>query len=110
MIVYGSSMSPFVRKVLAFAAEKGIAVESKPVGLGSEDVDTHRGFLRTAGFWLLLSRVWAAACTELSHAAGSTGRTSGSSPVVRTALGSSSASAWFATTFAARSKISAEFR
>jgi glutathione S-transferase len=37
MIVYGSSMSPFVRKVLAFAAEKGIAVESKPVGLGSED-------------------------------------------------------------------------
>ena len=37
MIVYGSSMSPFVRKVLVFAAEKGIEVESKPVGLGSED-------------------------------------------------------------------------
>lgn len=37
MIVYGSSMSPFVRKVLAFAAEKGIAVESRPVGLGSDD-------------------------------------------------------------------------
>ena len=37
MIVYGSSLSPFVRKVLAFAAEKGIEVESKPVGLGSED-------------------------------------------------------------------------
>jgi len=34
MIVYGSSMSPYVRKVLAFAAEKGIEVESKPVGLG----------------------------------------------------------------------------
>src|SRR4028118_24463 len=37
MIVYGSSLSPFGRKVLAFAAEKGIEVESKPVGLGSED-------------------------------------------------------------------------
>jgi len=37
MIVYGSSLSPFVRKVLAFAAEKGIEVESKPIGLGSED-------------------------------------------------------------------------
>ena len=34
MIVYGSSMSPFVRKVLAFAAEKGIEVESRPLGLG----------------------------------------------------------------------------
>jgi glutathione S-transferase len=37
MILYGSSMSPFVRKVLAFAAEKGIALESMPVGLGSQD-------------------------------------------------------------------------
>lgn len=37
MIVYGSSMSPFVRKVLAFAAEKGIEVESKPLGLGNKD-------------------------------------------------------------------------
>jgi glutathione S-transferase len=37
MIVYGSSLSPFVRKVLAFAAEKGIAVETRVVGLGSED-------------------------------------------------------------------------
>jgi glutathione S-transferase len=39
MIVYGSSMSPYVRKVLAFAAEKGIELELKPVGLGSEDPD-----------------------------------------------------------------------
>lgn len=39
MIVYGSSMSPFVRKVLAFAEEKGIEVESKPLGLGSTDPD-----------------------------------------------------------------------
>jgi glutathione S-transferase len=39
MIVYGSSLSPFVRKVLAFGAEKGIELESKPLGLGSEDPD-----------------------------------------------------------------------
>jgi len=39
MIVYGSSLSPFVRKVLAFAAEKGIEVESKALGLGSQDPD-----------------------------------------------------------------------
>lgn len=32
MIVYGSSLSPFVRKVLAFAAEKGIAIELKGTG------------------------------------------------------------------------------
>lgn len=37
MIVYGSSMSPYVRKVLMFAAEKGIAVEARPVGLQSPD-------------------------------------------------------------------------
>lgn len=37
MIVYGSSMSPFVRKVLAFGAEKGLELEHKPLGLGSED-------------------------------------------------------------------------
>ncbi|HKR25621.1 MAG TPA: glutathione S-transferase family protein [Allosphingosinicella sp.] len=37
MIVYGSSLSPFVRKVLAFAAEKGIEVELKPSGLGNKD-------------------------------------------------------------------------
>jgi glutathione S-transferase len=37
MIVYGSSMSPYVRKVLAFAAEMGIEVETRPIGLGSDD-------------------------------------------------------------------------
>src|SRR4051812_22233523 len=31
MIVYGASLSPFVRKVLAFAAEKGIEVDLQPV-------------------------------------------------------------------------------
>jgi glutathione S-transferase len=30
MIIYGNSMSPFVRKVLAFAAEKNLAIELKP--------------------------------------------------------------------------------
>jgi glutathione S-transferase len=39
MIVYGASLSPFVRKTLAFAAEKGIEVEHKPLGLGSDDPD-----------------------------------------------------------------------
>ena len=39
MIVYGSSMSPFVRKVLAFGAEKGIDLELKGMGLGSDDPD-----------------------------------------------------------------------
>ena len=39
MIVYGSSLSPFVRKTLAFAAEKGIEVEVKPVGPNSPDPD-----------------------------------------------------------------------
>lgn len=37
MIVYGSSLSPFVRKVLVFAAEKGQAVEVRPLGLGAPD-------------------------------------------------------------------------
>ena len=37
MKLYGSSISPFVRKVLAFAAEKGIEIERERVGLGNED-------------------------------------------------------------------------
>lgn len=37
MILYGSSLSPFVRKVLAFAAEKGIELDTKPVGIGDPD-------------------------------------------------------------------------
>ena len=32
MIIYGSSLSPFVRKVLAVAAENGIEVDLKPTG------------------------------------------------------------------------------
>ena len=34
MIVYGSSISPYVRKVLAFAAEKRIEIEARPTGIG----------------------------------------------------------------------------
>ena len=33
MILYGSSLSPYVRKVLACAAEKGIALELQPTGV-----------------------------------------------------------------------------
>jgi glutathione S-transferase len=32
MILYGSSLSPYARKVLAFAGEKGIELELKPTG------------------------------------------------------------------------------
>ncbi|MEI6417764.1 MAG: glutathione S-transferase family protein [Sphingomonadales bacterium] len=38
-IIYGASLSPFVRKVLAVAAEKGIAINHQPIGLGSKDPD-----------------------------------------------------------------------
>ncbi|HZU50497.1 MAG TPA: glutathione S-transferase family protein [Sphingomicrobium sp.] len=34
MILYGSSLSPYVRKVLAYAAEKGIELELTPTGRG----------------------------------------------------------------------------
>ena len=37
MIIYGSSISPYVRKTLVFAAEKGIAVDNPPTALNSQD-------------------------------------------------------------------------
>jgi glutathione S-transferase len=37
MILYGSTMSPFVRKVAAFAAEKGVDFELKGTTLGDPD-------------------------------------------------------------------------
>lgn len=37
MILYGSTMSPFVRKAAALANEKGIAFELKPVAIGDQD-------------------------------------------------------------------------
>jgi len=39
MILFGSTMSPFVRKVAAFAAEKGIELESVPTGLADANPD-----------------------------------------------------------------------
>ncbi len=39
MILYGSSLSPFVRKVLAYAGEKGIALDVVPVGPGDPNPD-----------------------------------------------------------------------
>jgi glutathione S-transferase len=37
MILYGSSLSPYVRKTMAYLAEKGLAYENTPTGLGSSD-------------------------------------------------------------------------
>src|SRR3954469_6708106 len=37
MLVYGSSLSPYVRKGLAFGGEKGIELESRPLPPGNED-------------------------------------------------------------------------
>ena len=39
MIVYGSSLSPFVRKTLAFGAEKGLALENKVSRPNAPDLD-----------------------------------------------------------------------
>src|SRR5829696_428206 len=39
MILYGSSLSPFVRKVLAYAGEKGIELDVLPVGPGDRNPD-----------------------------------------------------------------------
>ena len=37
MIVYGSSLSPFVRKTLAYVSEKGLEVELKAIGIQDQD-------------------------------------------------------------------------
>ncbi len=39
MIVFGSSLSPFVRKVLAFAREKGLAFEHRPVSFQDQSAE-----------------------------------------------------------------------
>jgi glutathione S-transferase len=39
MILYGSTLSPFVRKVMAFAAEKGVELELKPTGFPDPEPD-----------------------------------------------------------------------
>ena len=46
MILYGSSLSPYVRKTLAYAAEKGIQLESKPTAFNSSDP----GFIAASPF------------------------------------------------------------
>ena len=46
MILYGSSLSPFVRKVLAFAGEKGIELDLEPTGLPNASP----GFLEASPF------------------------------------------------------------
>lgn len=42
MILYGSSMSPFVRKVLAYAGEKGIELDVQPVGIADQNPEFRR--------------------------------------------------------------------
>ncbi|HJS40674.1 MAG TPA: glutathione S-transferase family protein [Sphingomicrobium sp.] len=39
MILYGSTLSPFVRKVMAFAGEKGIEIELQPTGFPDPSPD-----------------------------------------------------------------------
>ena len=39
MILYGSTLSPFVRKVMAFAGEKGVEIELKPTGFPNPEAD-----------------------------------------------------------------------
>lgn len=39
MILYGSSVSPFVRKVIAFAGEKGIDLDVQPTGMADQNPD-----------------------------------------------------------------------
>jgi glutathione S-transferase len=42
MILYGSSFSPFVRKVMAYATEKGLDIEVKNITLESQDPEFKR--------------------------------------------------------------------
>ncbi|HEY2179884.1 MAG TPA: glutathione S-transferase family protein [Caulobacteraceae bacterium] len=39
MILYGSSLSPFVRKTLAYLSEKGLTAELKPIGVQDKNPD-----------------------------------------------------------------------
>ncbi len=41
MIVYGSTLSPYVRKVTVFAAEKGLEFEVQPAGMGRGSPEFH---------------------------------------------------------------------
>jgi glutathione S-transferase len=52
MILYGSSFSPYVRKTLAYAAEKGIALDLQQRGIGAVDADFREAspFAKIPGF------------------------------------------------------------
>jgi len=52
MILYGSSISPYVRKVLAFAAEKGLDLDLQPGGMGQggPDFEEASPFRKMPGF------------------------------------------------------------
>lgn len=52
MIVYGSTLSPYVRKVMVFGAEKGLAMELQPAGLGrgGPDFEAASPFRKMPGF------------------------------------------------------------
>jgi len=52
MILYGSSMSPYVRKVLAYAGEKGIELEVQPTRMGDPNPEFQKAspFGKMPGF------------------------------------------------------------
>jgi len=52
VILYGSSMSPYVRKVIAYAGEKGIDLDVQPVGIGDANPDFRKAspFGKMPGF------------------------------------------------------------
>jgi glutathione S-transferase len=52
MILFGSSLSPFVRKVLAYAAEREIAIDLQPTGIGDPNPEFRKAspFGKMPGF------------------------------------------------------------
>jgi glutathione S-transferase len=52
MIVFGSTLSPYVRKVMVFGAEKGLEMELQPAGLGrgGPDFEAASPFRKMPGF------------------------------------------------------------
>jgi glutathione S-transferase len=52
MIVYGSTLSPFVRKTMAYIAEKGLEAELRQIGLGAADPEFRKAspFGKMPGF------------------------------------------------------------
>jgi glutathione S-transferase len=52
MIIYGSSLSPYVRKVLAYCGERSIEIDVQPVGPGDPNPDFRRAspFGKMPGF------------------------------------------------------------